>query len=159
MISFDSGIKRQFQCSCKWPILGNLKICFYLNQWLQRYFTTLGKIRSNFIPHKIEKNMVGIVAIKLSSDLMDGEPITEVTLYNVKAGEGGADRPCSQFQNVFAQISNCIFSNFKIYLPKYYIIFFQISKCICPNFKLYFFNCLTNFSKLQNIKSFSISTK
>ena len=53
--------------------------------------------------------MVGIVAIKLSSDLMDGEPITEVTLYNVKAGEGGADRPCSQFQNVFAQISNCIF--------------------------------------------------
>ena len=49
--------------------------------------------------------MGAIVAIKLSSDLMDGEPITRVTLYNVKAGEGGADRPCSQFQNVFAQIS------------------------------------------------------
>jgi len=52
------------------------------------------------------------VAIKLSSDLMEGHPITEVTLlYNVKAGEGGADRPCSQFQNVFVQISNCIFPN------------------------------------------------
>ena len=58
--------------------------------------------------------MVGIVAIKLSSDLMDWEPITEVTLYNVKAGEGGADRPCTQFQNVFAQISNCIFTNFEM---------------------------------------------
>ena len=73
--------------------------------------------------------MVGIVAIKLSSDLMDGEPITEVTLYNVKAGEGGADRPCSQFQNVFAQISNCIF---------------PISKYICPNIISYF-------SKFQNV--------
>ena len=60
--------------------------------------------------------MGAIVAIKLSSDLMAGEPITKVTLYNVKAGEGGADRPCSQFQNVFAQIS--IFS-------------LQIAKSIC----------------------------
>jgi len=39
--------------------------------------------------------MRAIAAIKLSSDLMEGEPIRKVTLYNVKAGEGGADRPCS----------------------------------------------------------------
>ena len=31
-----------------------------------------------------------MVAIKWSSDLMAGEPITEVTLYNVKAGERGS---------------------------------------------------------------------
>ena len=74
--------------------------------------------------------MVGIVAIKLSSDLMDGEPITEVTLYNVKAGEGGADRPCSQFQNVFAQISNHIFPNFKFYLLPNECL--QIAKYIIP---------------------------
>jgi len=63
--------------------------------------------------------MGAIVAIKLSSDLMDGEPITKVTLYNVKAGEGGADRPCSQFQNVFAQISIFLSSNCKMNLFKF----------------------------------------
>ena len=92
--------------------------------------------------------MVGIVAIKLSSDLMDWEPITEVTLYNVKAGEGGADRPCTQFQNVFAQISNCIFTNFEMYLPKFQMVFFQTSKRICPNFKLYFLKLINEFLQI-----------
>jgi len=77
-------------------------------------------IPNNFaFSSRIEKKYGGaIVAIKLSSDLMDGQPITEVTLYNVKAREGDADRACSQFQNVFAQISNCIFPNCEIYLSK-----------------------------------------
>ena len=61
--------------------------------------------------------MGGIVAIKWSSDLMGGGSQLgkwPCSLYNVKPGEGGADRPCSQFQNVFAQISN---------------YFLQIAKC------------------------------
>ena len=77
--------------------------------------------------------MGAIVAIKLSSDLMAGEPITKVTLYNVKAGEGGADRPCSQFQNVFTQIS--IFS-------------LQVAKFICPDFKIYFSKCRNVFVQI-----------
>ena len=89
--------------------------------------------------------MVGIVAIKLSSDLMDGEPITEVTLYNVKAGEGGADRPCTQFQNVFAQISNSIFTNFKMYLPKFQIWIFPNFKMYVPKFHIVFFKLLKEF--------------
>ena len=77
--------------------------------------------------------MGAIVAIKLSSDLMAGEPITKVTLYNVKAGEGGADRPCSQFQNVFAQISIFSLQIRKIYLSGFQNIFLKVSKCVCSN--------------------------
>ena len=75
-----------------------------------------------------------IVAIKLSSDLMDGQPITEVTLYNVKAREGDADRACSQFQNVFARISNCIFPNCEIHLSKLQMSIFNNAS---PSLHLY----------------------
>ena len=48
-------------------------------------------------------------------------------------------------QNVFVQITKCICSNYKMYLPKLQNVFVQIiTKCICSNYKIYL-------SKLQNV--------